>query len=390
MKRSICAITSSRADFGLLNPLLQKISRDPSFELNLIATGRHLSHEHGFTLGEIVKEGFELTETLETADYGDSKESIAHQISTIIENSLKYFLRSKPDLILVLGDRFEIFATVVSAHIAGIPVAHIHGGEVTQESLDDGYRHSITKLARLHFVSNEDHKRRVIQLGEVPKFVYNVGALGLENVLNVSYATKSQIESKLGISLSEKNLLITMHPNSITPENTEAEICSVLEAVEKIRGATLIFTGPNGDESGSIISMKIQEYCKEHENSHYFESLGTTNYLQLARHMDAVVGNSSSGIIEIPSLGVPTINVGSRQLGRQQALSIINCRAETSEIDAALNLVFVRKRTNKPAKIWNPYGSGDTSQEILKILKSIDLVGLSSKKFHDIAHQNNI
>lgn len=389
MKRSICAITCSRADFGLLKPLLQVINQDPSCELKLVATGRHLSSEHGYTMREIVDEGFEISETFEIVDFGDSKESIACQISAIIEASLKYFIQSKPDLIVVLGDRFEIFATVASAHIAGVPVAHIHGGEITQESMDDAYRHSITKMSRLHFVSNEDHKRRVIQLGEEPNFVYNVGALGLENVLNVPQVTKSQIESKLGISLSEKNLLITMHPNSFAPEKTEAEICSVLRALEKFVGATLIFTGPNGDESGSIISIKIKEFCKNNENSYFFESLGTLNYLQLARHMDAVVGNSSSGIIEIPSLGVPTINIGSRQLGRQQALSIINCRTETNDIEAALNLVLTKKNTIHPGEISNPYGSGDTSREILKVLKSIDLAGLPSKKFYDITQRNN-
>jgi UDP-hydrolysing UDP-N-acetyl-D-glucosamine 2-epimerase len=389
MKRLICVITSSRADFGLLKLLLQEISQDESCELKLIATGRHLSPEHGYTMAEIVDEGFEISEIFKIVDFDDSKESIARQISAIIEASLKYFVQSKPDLIVVLGDRFEIFATVASAHIAGIPVAHIHGGEITQESMDDAYRHSITKMSRLHFVSNEDHKRRVIQLGEDPKFVYNVGALGLENVLKVPQATKSQIEERLGISLSKKNLLITMHPNSMAPEKTEGEICSVLKVLEKITGATLIFTGPNGDESGSIISIKIKEFCENNKNSYYFESLGTTNYLQLARHMDAVVGNSSSGIIEIPSLGVPTINIGSRQLGRQQALSIINCRAETTEIEAALNSVFAKKTTINPKKISNPYGSGDTSREIFKVLKSIELAGLSSKKFYDITQRNN-
>lgn len=390
MKRSICAITCSRADFGLLKPLLQVINQDPNCELKLVATGRHLSSEHGYTMREIVDEGFEISKTFELVDFGDSKESIACQVSAIIESSLKYFVQSKPDLIVVLGDRFEIFATVASAHIAGVPVAHIHGGEITQESMDDAYRHSITKMSRLHFVSNEDHKRRVIQLGEEPNFVYNVGALGLENVLKVPQVTKSQIESKLGISLSMKNLLITMHPNSIAPEKTETEICSVLKALEKIDGATLIFTGPNGDESGSIISIKIKEFCKNNKNAYFFESLGTTNYLQLARHMDAVVGNSSSGIIEIPSLGVPTINIGSRQLGRQQALSVVNCRAETSDILAALNLVLAKKNTIHPGKISNPYGSGDTSREILKVLKSIDLARLPSKKFYDITQRNNV
>lgn len=390
MKRSICAITSSRADFGLLKPLLLAISQDPTCELNLVATGRHLSPEHGYTLREILDDGFALSETFEIVDFGDSKESIARQVSTIIESSLKYFVRSKPDLIVVLGDRFEIFATVASAHIAGIPVAHIHGGEITQESMDDAYRHSITKMSRLHFVSNEDHKRRVIQLGEEPNSVYNVGALGLENVLNVPHMTKLQIESKLGVTLSEKNLLVTMHPNSIAPEKTEDEICSVLEALEKIVGATLIFTGPNGDESGSVISMKIKEFCKDHKNSYFFESLGTTNYLQLARNMDAVVGNSSSGIIEIPSLGVSTVNIGSRQLGRQQAPSIINCQAESADIEAAINLVFAKKTTINPGKIDNPYGAGDTSQQILKVLKSIDLAGLASKRFYDLPQSNDV
>ena len=390
MKRSICAVTSSRADFGLLKPLLQAISQDQSCELKLVVTGRHLSYEHGYTIKEIIDEGFTLSESFEIANYGDSKESIACQVSTIIESSLKYFVRSKPDLIVVLGDRFEIFATVASAHIAGIPVAHIHGGEITQGSMDDAYRHSITKLSRLHFVSNEDHQRRVIQLGEEPHFVHNVGALGLENVLNIPHVTKSQIESNLGVKLSERNLLITMHPNSIAPEKTEDEICSVLEALEKIVGATLIFTGPNGDESGSVISMKIKEFCKDHKNSYFFESLGTTNYLQLARNMDAVVGNSSSGIIEIPSLGVSTVNIGSRQLGRQQAPSIINCQAESADIEAAINLVFAKKTTINPGKIDNPYGAGDTSQQILKVLKSIDLAGLASKRFYDLPQSNDV
>lgn len=389
MKRSICAITSSRADFGLLKPLLQAISKDQSCELNLVATGRHLSSEHGYTLREILNDGFALSETFEIANYGDSKESIAYQVSTIIESSLKYFIRSKPDLIVVLGDRFEIFATVVSAHIAGIPVAHIHGGEITQGSMDDAYRHSITKMSRLHFVANENHKRRVIQLGEDPHSVHNVGALGLENVTNIPHVTKTQLESNLGITLTEKNLLITMHPNSIAPEKTEDEICAVLDALEKIVGVTLIFTGPNGDESGSIISMRIKDYCKVHRNSYFFESLGITNYIQLARYMDAVVGNSSSGIIEIPSLGVYTINVGSRQTGRQQASSIINCQAESADITAAINFVFAKKTNISPKKISNPYGSSNTSQQILKVLKSLDLARLPSKKFYDIPHWND-
>ena len=337
-KRKICVITGSRAEYGLLKNLLSKIDKSDDLLLQLIVTGSHLSEEFGETIQEIKFDGFRINNELDILSKSNGTHEVSNSISRIFSGFPKILENIKPDLILVLGDRYEIFACVATALFLKIPVAHIHGGEVCEGAFDESLRHSITKMSHLHFTSSKEHKKRVEQLGEDPKKVFNVGAPGVEAIKKVNLLSKKEIENNLDIRLSNQTLLITLHPETLEKDiSPEDQINNLLNALKSINDTTFIFTMANADPGGNIINKRIQNFVADNsENSHFFSSLGQRKYLSLLNHSFAMIGNSSSGLIEAPSLKKPFLNIGNRQKGRMYGGNIINC--ENSEESIRIGL----------------------------------------------------
>jgi len=383
--RKICVITGTRAEYGLLYWSMKKLQEDNEIDLSICVTGMHLSPEFGSTYKKIEEDGFVITEKIEMLLSSDTSVGIAKSIGLATISFGEVFERLKPDLILVLGDRFEIFAACSAAMVSKIPIAHCHGGEATEGLIDEAIRHSITKMSQVHFTSTEEYRNRVIQLGEQPNNVFNVGALGIENINKLELLNKIQFEESINFKLNKINLLITFHPVTLDTASAETQFKQLLSAIDKLENVTIIFTKPNADTDGRIIIQMIDEYVsKKPEKSISFTSLGQLRYLSAIQFMDIVVGNSSSGLIEVPSFQIPTINIGDRQQGRVKALSVIDC--ETNEIDIKNS---IQKALSKEFKDFiktskNPYGEKNASNEIIEILKTIDLNNLIKKKFYNL------
>lgn len=382
--RKVCIITGTRAEWGLLAPLAHKIHNDPNLELQIIATGMHLSTEFGLTYRDITLPINKKCEILLSSDtpIGLCKAMGLAQISIC-----EAYDELKPDIIVVLGDRYEIFACVASAMICRIPVAHLHGGEATEGLIDEAIRHSITKMSHLHFVATEPYKKRVIQLGEDPSRVFNVGGFGIDTIISLNFLDKPSLESSLNFKLREKNFLITFHP--VTLENATAqeqfgELLSALESLAASYDMGYIFTKANADTDGRIINDMIDEFVRTHSNAIAFTSMGQLRYLSAMRFVDAVVGNSSSGLGEAPSFKVATINIGDRQKGRIKADSVIDCKPKHNEILQSCQYAMSGEFQAILKNVKNPYGEGGASQKTLEILKSYPLEGLLKKSFYDI------
>ena len=384
MKRKICVITGSRADYGLLRWVMQGIKDDPELTLQVIATGMHLSSVFGMTYREIEQDGFYIDASVEILLSEDTPLGIAESIASGISGCAKAFDQLKPDIILVLGDRFEIFAAATSALVAKIPVAHIHGGETTVGAYDEAFRHSITKMSQVHFVAAEEYRTRVIQLGENPKTVNLVGGLGIENINRLKLLSKEELEISLGIKFESKSLLITYHPATLENESTEHQMQELLTALSNLNGTTLIFTMPNADTGGSLLTKMIEEFTRKFDNAYAFQSLGQLRYLSCIAQVDGVVGNSSSGLTEVPSFKKGTINIGTRQRGRLQALSVINCPPEAERISDALKKLYSQDFRSTLDGTINPYGEGDASNAVVKVLKNVKLTGMVQKTFYDL------
>jgi GDP/UDP-N,N'-diacetylbacillosamine 2-epimerase (hydrolysing) len=324
MSRKICVVTGSRADYGLLRFVMQEIKDDPELTLQLIATGMHLSPTFGLTYKEIEGDGFNISVKVETLTSSDTSVGISHSIARGITGCAEALSMLKPDLIVVLGDRFEIFASVVAALVAKIPVAHIHGGETTIGAFDEGIRHSITKMSHLHFVAAEKYRTRVVQLGENPKNVFLVGGLGVDGIKKISLLGKEELEYSLGIEFRPRNLLITFHPATLEDVTAETQMKELLTALSRLQNTSLLFTMPNADTGGLVLIKMVAEFVESHDNAYSFISMGQQRYLSCIAQVDGVVGNSSSGLTEVPSFKKGTINIGTRQLGRLQAPSVIN------------------------------------------------------------------
>lgn len=383
--KKICVITGTRAEYGLLSSLMSAIQDDSTFELQLVVTGMHLSPEFGLTYREIEKDGFVINEKVEMLLSSDSDAGITKSTGLGMIGFADVFVRLKPDLVILLGDRFETFAAATAAYLAKIPIAHLHGGEVTEGATDEALRHAITKMSYLHFTSTESYSKRVIQLGESPERVFNVGAIGIDNIKKLQLLDKKQLEDSIDFELDKPFLLVTYHPVTLENNSAEAQFNELLKALSTIKNLKVIFTKPNSDANGRVIISLIDKFVAQNpETAIAFTSLGQLKYLSLMQFTTAVVGNSSSGIIEAPSFGIPTVNIGDRQKGRERADTVIDCGYTETEISEAINKVISDDFQQFCNTIENVYGDGNTTQRIVEILKSTDNISLK-KPFYDLS-----
>lgn len=384
--RKICVITGTRAEYGLLYWVIKKIQDDKSLKLQIVATGMHLSPEFGLTYKQIEDDGFEITKKIEVLLSSDTPVGISKSMGLGMISFSESYQELNPDLILVLGDRFEIFSAISAAMISRIPVAHCHGGEATEGLIDESIRHSITKMSHIHFTSTEEYKKRVVQLGEQPKNVHNVGALGIENIKKLHLLSKSEFEKSINFKLDAKfTLIVTFHPVTLEKSTAESQINSLLEALEEISDLKIIFTLSNSDTDGRIINEKINNFVLLHpKQCVVFKSLGQLRYLSALKYVDAVVGNSSSGLIEAPSFKLATVNIGDRQKGRILADSVINCGIQKEAIKDSILKAISPEFKNKLKHITNPYEKGNSSEEIIHFIKNVPLNDILKKNFYDL------
>jgi GDP/UDP-N,N'-diacetylbacillosamine 2-epimerase (hydrolysing) len=383
--RKICVVSGSRADYGCLRWVMDGIRKAPGLELQVIATGMHLSPEFGLTYREMENDGFAIDSKIEMLLSADTPSSLAKSMGLGLIGYGDALERLRPDLLFVLGDRFEIFAAAAAATVARVPIAHAHGGESTEGAFDEALRHSITKMSHLHFVAAEPYRRRVIQLGEDPARVFLVGGLGVDNVKKLKLLERDALESALGFKLGRRNLLITFHPVTLENSTSARQMQELLSALEAVRDTHLIFTLPNADTGGRALMEMIERFVAGKAHARAFVSLGELRYLSCVRHVDGVVGNSSSGLIEVPSFGKGTVNIGDRQKGRLKAASIIDCEPRREAIDAALQQLFSPSFQANLAAVRNPYGEGGASEKIVPLLNDYPLEFILKKSFHDSA-----
>ena len=385
MSKKICVITGTRAEYGLLYWTMKQIQEASDLELQICVTGMHLAPEFGLTYKEIEKDGFSINEKIEILLSSDTSVGVSKSMGLGVVGFSEAFERLRPDLILMLGDRFEIFSAAASAMISKIPIAHCHGGEATEGLIDESIRHSVTKMSHLHFTSTEEYRNRVIQLGEHPERVFNVGALGIENINRLKLLNRAETESSIDFKLAEKNILITFHPVTLENATSEEQFNELLQALDSLERTNLIFTEPNADTDGRVIISMIDEYvAKNSDKAVSFISLGQLRYLSLLQFVDAVVGNSSSGLIEVPSFKTPTINIGDRQRGRLKSETVIDCEPTKESILDAIRYSeseSFRKILNTAINI---YGTGDSSIKIIDVLREFELDGILKKKFYNL------
>jgi|TARA_B100001093_G_C26809815_1_gene1007077 GDP/UDP-N,N'-diacetylbacillosamine 2-epimerase (hydrolysing) len=383
-KRKICVVTGSRAEYGLLYWILKEVEADKNLKLQLIVTGMHLSSKFGLTYKEIEKD-FKIDKKIDMQLSFDTSLGISRSMAIAQKSFSKAYKQLKPDIIVVLGDRYEIFSAVSAAMISRIPIAHIHGGELTEGSWDDSIRHCITKMAHLHFTSTEVYKNRVIQLGEEPKRVYNVGGVGIENIKRLKLLRKNQFEKLINFKLNKRNILITFHPVTLEKNTSKKQFQELLNAINELNDTKIIFTKTNSDINGKIINQMIDNYISKHSNNSIgFTSLGNLLYLSALQHVDVVVGNSSSGLIEAPSFKIGTINIGDRQKGRIKTKSIIDCLPTKADIQKSFKKVYSKSFQKILKENKNPYDSGLSSKKIVKVLKNYKLKNILKKQFYDI------
>ena len=384
-KRKICIITSSRADYGILKPLLLKIRKSSFLDLYLVVTGSHLSRYYGSTYKEILNDGLKIDSKIHIGNIFNSSEQINSAISNSIKKIFNKLKIIKPDIVCLCGDRYEIFGAAVSATILNIPIAHIHGGESTFGAFDESFRHSITKMSHLHFTSTKEYKSRVIQLGENSKNVFNVGSLAVDSLKKDKLLNKNFIERNLKFKFMKKNILVTYHPVTLEDDNGEEKFINLLKVLSSLKGTQIIFTMSNADTGSRQFNDLINEFINNNsENSISFKSLGSLMYLSCAKHVDVIIGNSSSAIIEIPSLCKPTINIGKRQDGRVKARNNNDCNGSIKSILNSINKAYSKKFLNSFKNLKNPYLKRNTSINIIKTLVKVSLNNILFKKFNDL------
>lgn len=383
MKCKVCIITGTRAEYGLLRWVMEGVREHPDLELQLVVTGMHLSPEFGLTYRDIERDGFRIDRKIEMLTSSDTPVGITKSMGLGLIGFAEAYAELRPDLVLVLGDRFEIFAAAAAAMAARIPIAHLHGGESTEGVIDEAIRHSITKMSHLHFVAAEEYRRRVVQLGEDPSRVFLVGALGVDSISRLTLMTRDELENDLGFEFGERNLLVTFHPVTLETGTVVEQMGELLSALAECPDTRLIFTMPNADTDGRVIIRMIDEFVATHSNTKAFASLGQLRYLSCLAQVDGVVGNSSSGLIEAPAFGKGTINIGARQAGRLQASSIINCEPRHADIRAALARLYSAEFQSALGDVRNPYGKPGASAKIVDIIAATKLDGILNKRFHD-------
>ncbi|HTU65144.1 MAG TPA: UDP-N-acetylglucosamine 2-epimerase [Steroidobacteraceae bacterium] len=382
--RRICVVTGSRAEYGLLRWVMAGIRERAGLELRTLVTGMHLSEHFGATWSEIEADGFAIDERVDIQLGGDTASDIGRSMGLGTIGCADALARLKPDLLVALGDRYEIFAAVSPALIARIPVAHLHGGEVTEGAYDDALRHALTKMSHLHFVAAEEYRRRVIQLGEDPRHVFNVGGLGLDNLELLPLFDRAALERELGFELGAKSLLVTFHPVTLDGPDSARQMRELLAALHDRPDTRLVFTMPNADSDGRALGELVREFVAGHANARVFTSLGQKKYLSCLRAVDGVVGNSSSGLIEAPAARKGTVNIGSRQQGRLKAASVIDCAPDRAAISRAIDTLYTADFQRTLATVANPYGTPGAARRVVDVLADVPLDGLTRKKFHDI------
>ena len=383
--KKICVVTGSRAEYGLLRYLMKEIQVSSEFELQIIATGMHLSPEFGLTYQEIEKDRFVINEKVEMLLASDTSSAISKSTGLGIIGFSDSYNSLKPDLIIVLGDRYEILAAVIAALFAKIPIAHIHGGETTQGAYDEAIRHSITKMAWWHFVAAKEYQKRVIQLGEDTERVFNVGGLGVDAIKKTKLLSKKELIKNTGIQFRKKNLLVTYHPVTLEKQTSQKHFQVLLDVLQELKNVYLIFTMPNADSDGRIIKKMINEFTDNNkERSISFTSMGRLKYLSTLQFVDGVIGNSSSGLAEAPTFKVGTINIGDRQKGRLKADSVIDCKPTKASIKQAIETLYSEDFRNILPAVQNPYGKGNASDKIMKILREVKIPEQLKKEFYDL------
>lgn len=385
MKRKICIVTGTRAEYGLLRSVIQGVSEHETLQLQLLVTGSHLSPEFGLTYREIEADGWSIDAKVEMLLSADTPSSVSKAMGLGMIGFADAFERLQPDMVLVLGDRFEILAAASAAMVAGVPLAHLHGGETTEGAFDEAIRHAVTKMSHLHFVAAEDYRRRVVQLGEQPQRVFLVGGLGIDAIERISLLDRAQLEASLEFTFGKRNLLITFHPVTLESASSPQQMQELLNALDDLNDCHLIFTMPNADTGSRILSSMVDEFVRTHSNARCYSSLGQLRYLSCMKYVDGVVGNSSSGIAEAPSMGIGTINIGDRQRGRLKAGSVIDCEPDTGSISAALQHLYSTEFQSGLATMTNPYGNGGASQKIVQVLSEYPLEHILKKSFYDLA-----
>ena len=383
-KRKICVVTGTRAEYGLLYWLMKEIEADSELQLQLIVTGMHLSPEFGLTYQAIEKE-FKIDKKIEMLLSSDTSIGISKSIGLAQISFAEAYEELKPDILVVLGDRYEIFSATSAAMIAKITIAHLHGGETTEGAFDEAIRHSITKMSHLHFTATEEYRNRVIQLGEHPSRVFNVGGMGVENIKRLKLLSKDEFEKSIDFKLNKKNILATFHPVTLENSTAKEQFQELLNAIDTLRDTNIIFTKANSDADGKVINQMIDEYvAKNSEKSVDFASLGQLRYLSALQFVDAMVGNSSSGLAEAPSFNIGTINIGDRQKGRIKATSVIDCEPVKEEILKAFDKLYSDDFKESLKTVKNPYGEGRASSKVIEKIKKFDLQNILKKSFYDL------
>ena len=382
--RKICFVTGTRAEYGLLSRLMRLVKEDNDLRLQVIATNMHLMPEYGETYKEIEKDGFTIDKKVYMHKPSDDAHGIILSMAEEMQGMNDALSELKPDILVLLGDRYEILVAAQVALIHRIPIAHIHGGEVTEGAFDDAIRHSVTKMSSLHFTSCEEYRHRVIQMGEQPSRVFDVGSLGVENIKAVPLMTKDELEASLDFKIDTQTILVTYHPVTLGGDPAK-DIREFLDALDQFKDLKVIFTMPNSDTGRDAIALAVENYVEKHSNSaKAYTSLGLKRYLSTLQFVKAAVGNSSSGIIEVPSFGIPTLNIGDRQKGRLASKSVVNCGTSKDEVIAGLKLCL-SEEMQKAAKTYeNPYAKPDTANLIYQELKNVVLAGLNLKTFYDL------
>jgi UDP-hydrolysing UDP-N-acetyl-D-glucosamine 2-epimerase len=380
--RRICAVTGSRADYGLLRCVMREILESAELHLQVVVTGSHLEPRHGLTVEAIEADGFAIDARVPLDMQGDGADDAAHAMATCLSGVSGVLAQLRPDVLLVLGDRFEVLAAAQAAMLHRVPIAHIAGGDTTEGAFDEAIRHAVTKMSAVHLVTHQSSAERVIQMGEDPARVHVVGSPGLDNLKHLSLLDHASLEASLGASLGERNVLVTFHPVTLHEDRGIAQFRVLLEAIDALpRGITKWITRPNADPGGEVLDLMIDRWSSGRDDVHVFASLGQLRYLSLMARVDAVVGNSSSGLYEAPSLGIPTVNVGDRQQGRLAASSVISCNAT---IPAVTNGIM-RALSLDVSGVVNPYGDGNSAPRIAEILRSLPSRDvLLSKRFHEV------
>lgn len=382
--RKICVITGTRAEYGLLRPLIQKINLDKDLELQLVVSAMHLSPAFGYTVEEIENDGFFINKKVECLLSSDSAVGVSKSIALATIGFAEAYQELQPDLIIILGDRTEILAAAITAGIANIPIAHIHGGETTEGAYDEAIRHSITKFAQIHFASTEVYRNRIIQLGEQPNAVFNVGAIGLDAIRELKLLSKKDFENSIDFRLNKRNILVTYHPVTLEKESPKQVFENLLHAIDELKDTHIIFTHANSDKNGQIINQMIRDYViKNPSKSIDIPSLGQLRYLSALQYVDVVMGNSSSGITEVPMFHIPTINIGDRQKGRLMPESVINTGNSKDQIENALQQAFDCSFRENVVQQKQLFGDGTASKQILEIIKGQSKINLK-KSFFDL------